>query len=238
TVCVQQAALAQTRDDGATVFTRDIAPIVFDKCAVCHHPSGSASFSLLTYSDVKRRAAQIAIVTKNRIMPPWRAESVGQFIGQHPLTDPEIDLIQRWVEGGAPEGDRRYLPDAPQWPDGWQLGTPDLILPFPSGYTLPADGSDVFRVFVIHVPVEATRYVRALEFRPGNPKVVHHADIRMDPTPASRHFDEQDPEPGYSGLLALSAAYPDGHLLGWAPGELALPLPKGLEWRLEPGTDF
>ena len=236
-LCTAQAA-AQRVPAAPVVFTRDIAPIVFDRCAICHHPSGSAPFSLLTYAEVKQRSTQIAVVTKSRFMPPWRAESAEEFIGQHPLTDHDIDLIQRWVQDGATEGDRRYLPREPQWPEGWQLGAPDLILPFPAGYTLPAVGADVFRVFVIHVPIDVTRYVRALEFRPGNTRVVHHADIRMDRTPASRMLAAQDPGQGYSGLLALSAAYPDGHLVGWAPGQLALPLPKGLEWRLEPGTDL
>jgi tetratricopeptide (TPR) repeat protein len=231
-------ATARSVPDASVIFTRDIAPIVFDRCAICHHPGGSAPFSLLTYAEVRQRATQIAVVTKSRFMPPWRAESAGEFVGQHPLTDHDIDLIQRWVREGATEGDQRYLPREPQWPDGWQLGAPDLILPFPAGYTLPAVGPDVFRVFVIHVPIDVTRYVRALEFRPGNPRVVHHADIRMDRTPASRILAAQEPEPGYGGLLALSAAYPDGHLVGWAPGQLALPLPRGLEWRLEPGTDL
>jgi tetratricopeptide (TPR) repeat protein len=233
-----QVAAAQNATTNHAVFTKDIAAIVFNKCSVCHHPGGSAPFSLLTYEDVKRHAAQIGLATKTRFMPPWRAESTGQFLGQRSLTDQEIDVIQNWVGEGAPEGDRADLPNVPQWPDGWQLGRPDLILPFPAGYTLPAEGPDVFRVFVVHVPTDSIRYVRALEFRPGNPTVVHHADIRLDPTTTSRRFDEQDPEPGYAGLLALTAAYPDGHLLGWSPGELALPVPKGLEWRLEPGTDF
>src|SRR5438309_1296817 len=126
-ICVEQPAGAQSTPNGPTSFTRDVAPILFERCAVCHHPGGSAAFSLLTYADVKQRATQIASVTKNRFMPPWRAESVGQFIGQRSLTDREIDVIQRWVQQGAPEGDRRDLPDAPLWPDGWQLGTPDLV---------------------------------------------------------------------------------------------------------------
>src|ERR1700738_1454689 len=106
-------AEARTAPDASVVFTRDIAPIVFDRCAICHHPDGSAPFSLLTYAEVKQRATQVAVVTKSRFMPPWRAESAAELIGQHPLTDREIDLIQRWVQEGAAEGDRRYLPPDP-----------------------------------------------------------------------------------------------------------------------------
>jgi tetratricopeptide (TPR) repeat protein len=220
-------------------FTKDIAPIVFSRCATCHHPDGSAPFSLLTYAEVKRRATQIALATKSRFMPPWKANAPdGEFIGQHPLTDGEIAAIQQWAEQGAVEGDPRDLPAPPASIDGWQLGKPDLVVGLSRPYTLQADGKDVFRIFVIPLPLDAARSVKGLEFRPGNPKVVHHADIRLDRTPTSRRYDDEDPAPGYDGLLARSAAYPEGHLLGWAPGQIALPLPTGLAWRLDPGTDL
>src|SRR4029077_15934709 len=77
-----------------------------------------------------------------------------------------------------------------------------------------------------------------LEFRPGDPRVVHHANIRIDRTRRSRELDEQDPEAGYEGLMANSAEYPDGHFLGWTPGQIAPLLPKGLAWLLTPGTDL
>src|SRR6202158_433628 len=159
-------------------------------------------------------------------MPPWKSETgYGEFVGQQPLTGTEIDLIQSWVDQGRLEGDARDLPPAPRWTDAWQLGKPDLVVTLARPYTLPAGGTDVFRNFVIPVPVSGTRFVRAVEFRPGNPRVVHHANILIDPTPTSRQLDEQDPEPGYQGLVALSAAYPDGHFLAWTPGAL------------EPGSD-
>jgi Flp pilus assembly protein TadD len=86
--------------------------------------------------------------------------------------------------------------------------------------------------------VTRRRFVRGLEFRPGNPKVVHHANIRIDHTTASRALDTADPAPGYSGLLAHSAQYPDGHFLGWTPGQVTPLLPKDLAWRIEGPTDL
>jgi Flp pilus assembly protein TadD len=220
-------------------YAKDIAPLLADRCAMCHHPGGPAPFSLLTYADAKRRAAQIAAGTKNRFMPPWKADpSNGPFVGQHPLRDADIEAIQRWVDGGAAEGDPRDLPPPHVWNQGWQLGTPDLVVALPQAFTLPAEGSDVFRIFTLPIPVETARFVRALEFRPGNPKVVHHANIRVDPTPASRRLDAQDPAPGYDGLIARSAIYPDGHFLGWTPGQVAPLLPTDLAWRLDRGTDL
>jgi Flp pilus assembly protein TadD len=220
-------------------YSKDVAPLLVERCGMCHHPGGPAPFSLLTYSDAKRRATQIASVTKKRFMPPWKADPAnGPFVGQQPLSDAEIQLLQRWADEGAAEGDSRDLPPARTWSEGWLLGKPDIVVTLAQPYTLTADGSDVFRIFVIPIPVDTARFVRGLEFRPGNPAVVHHANIRVDTTSASRRLDEQDPAPGYDGLIARSATYPDGHFLGWTPGQVAPLLPKDLAWRLNTHTDL
>ena len=126
---------------------------------------------------------------------------------------------------------------APEPTGGWQLGTPDLVVTLPAPFVLPADGPDVSRVFVLPLPVDRLRYVRGIEFRANNPRV-HHANIRVDATPASRQLDEQDPAPGYDGIIVRSAVYPDGHFLGWTPGQAAPLLPKGLAWTLAPSSDL
>ena len=111
----------------------------------------------------------------------------GPFVGQHPLTDAEIALIRAWVDEGAVEGDPRAVSAARRnWTEGWQLGKPDLVVTLPPPYTLPPEGTDAFRIFVLPIPVDGVRFVRGIEFRPGNPQVVHHANIRIDTTPTSR----------------------------------------------------
>src|SRR3989442_14031971 len=88
-------------------YTSDIAPLLAERCGMCHVPEGSAPFSLLTYADAKRYAAEIAAATRTRYMPPWKADlENGPFAGQRPLTDDEIDRIQESVAGGAAEGER------------------------------------------------------------------------------------------------------------------------------------
>jgi tetratricopeptide (TPR) repeat protein len=225
---------------GSPTFAKDIAPIVFAHCAPCHHPGGSAPFPLLTYSDVRPRATLVGDVTKRRSMPPWKAEPGfgGPFLNQHPLAEDQIETIQRWVASGAAEGNPGDLPRTPKITDGWQLGRPDQIVTLPQPYVLPAGGADVLRIFAIPVPLTRVRYVRGLEFHAGNSSAVHHANIRIDRTSRSRELDAQDPAPGYDGLMSNSAVYPDGHFLGWTPGQLAPLLPKGLAWRLDPGTDL
>ena len=141
------------------------------------------------------------------------------------------------VREGAIEGDATDLPPAPVWKDGWQLGHPDLVVKMPEVYTLPADGKDVYRNFVLKVLITAAHYVKAVELRPGNVRVVHHAFVKIDHTPQSRHLDEADPEPGFPGM-ATPAQMPGGQFLTWQPGRLPSVAPDGLAWRLEPGDDL
>lgn len=220
-------------------FTSDIAPLLFTRCATCHRPGGSAPFSLLTYQDARPRAAAIARLTAARTMPPWKAEpGPSPFIGQPHLSAIEIRTVERWAREGAPEGDPTHLPPRPAWSRSWQLGIPDLVLTPAETYTLPAAGSDRFRVFVLPIPVDARRYVRGLEFLPDDPRVTHHANILIDRTSTSRARHAADPTLGESGLLAATAEYPSGHLLGWTPGQPDPLLSKGLAWTLDPGTDL
>jgi tetratricopeptide (TPR) repeat protein len=191
----------------------------------------------LTYADARQHATQIAVLTAARRMPPWKPEpGYGEFAGARRLSSAEIDTIQQWVSSGAPEGDPAQLPALPRWPSTWQLGEPDLVVTLPE-YTLPAEGLDVFRNFVVPVPINGMRYVRGLEFSPGS-TAVHHANIRIDPTPASRQLDEADPQAGYEGLILNSADYPDGYFLGWTPGQIVPLAPAGFGWTLRGGTDF
>jgi mono/diheme cytochrome c family protein len=220
-------------------FTRDIAPIMFKSCASCHRSSGAAPFSLTTYDEVRRRATQVAAVTRSRFMPPWKVEpGVSHFVGQDPLSDAQINLIETWVNSGTPQGEAAAMPPRPDWSDGWLLGKPDLIVKPSRPFTLQAQPTDAFRIFAIRLPVSKRTYVRGIEFHPGNSTVVHHANIRIDRTAATRQLDDADPLPGYDGLMPRSAEYPDGHFLGWTPGQVAPLVPPDLAWALEPGSDL
>jgi len=225
-------------------FTKDVAPIVYKNCAACHREGESAPFALLSYEDVQAHAEQIADITKDRIMPPWLPTGGHEkFAGSRRLSDEEIDVFRRWVDGGEKMGNPADLPPPPRWTSGWQLGEPDLIIQMPEVYTLDAvapgtDGPDVFRNFVIPIPGNKTRYVRAIELRPGNKKIVHHASMFIDQTRSARRLDEADPGPGFSGMDVGEATYPDGHFLGWTPGKMPDYGVEGISWRLEPGSDL
>ena len=220
-------------------YSEHIAPIVLQHCAACHRPGEAAPFSLLTYSDVRSRAQLIGAAVSGRVMPPWKPEpDVLSFVGERGLSTGHIRLIQEWIAQGAVEGDPSKIPPAPAWPEGWRLGQPDLIVKLPEPYLLKAAGADELRNFVVPIPVGERRFVRGIEFRPADPRVLHHATMRIDQTQASRRLDENDPQPGYHGILAPDARYPDGHFLAWTPGQLRPLAEDGSGWRLEPGSDL
>lgn len=152
------------------------------------------------------------------------------------MTDDEIAAIADWSEDGAPEGDRSELPRPPALSDGWQLGLPDLIVGMPAPYRLAPGGPDRIRTFVLPVPVQSLRWVNAWEFHFSNEQVVHHATLLLDQTHASHDLDERDPEPGYEGVIALSARNPEGFFLGWTPGQSPSTAAEGSAWPLEPGS--
>src|SRR5262249_9903276 len=166
---------------GSPTFNRDVAPLVFKNCAACHRPGEVAPFSLLTYADVKKRAGLIKKATASRFMPPWKPlPGHGEFRAARRLRAEQLALLARWGDGGTVEGDPQDRPPAPTFPAGWQLGQPDVLVTLPKASTVPAEGADVYRNFAIPFRVPAGKYLRAVEFRPSNRKVVHHALLGFD----------------------------------------------------------
>jgi tetratricopeptide (TPR) repeat protein len=228
-------AAAQSRP---VTFTNDVGPLIYRHCATCHRPGGSSSIDLLSYAAARAHARQIVELTASRRMPPWQPEpGWGTFDGDRRLSSGEVGIFERWLDEGLVEGDPRALPAMPTYPAGWELGTPDLVLTIPE-YTLRADGPDMFRNFVVGVPGDRLRYVRAWEFHPGNPRAVHHATMQVDTTATSRRYDESDSESGYEGLIAPSARAPDGFFLDWAPGHRPNVAVPGTAWPLPAGSDL
>jgi len=222
-------------------FNRHIAPIVFHYCAPCHHPGEAGPFPLLVYSDAKARAQQIAAVTSTRFMPPWLPEPQAlRFADVLRLSDEQIALIQWWVEQGAVEGAPADLPPGPQFVTGWQLGQPDQIIEAAKAFTVPATGSDMYWNFVFRTPVDRTRWVKAMEIRPGDKRVVHHANILVDRSQSARQ-QEKGPGAGFPGMelkIESETFDPDSHFFFWKPGTVLKPEPEGMALRLDKDTDL
>ena len=221
-------------------FTQHVAPIFQAHCIACHQPNGHAPFALTTYDDARSRAQLIANATQSRRMPPWLPNQGNhRFVGERILSDRELNIVKTWVAQGAPRGDGEASLAVPPTMAEWPLGNPDLIVEMPETYTLADTGRDVFRNFVLPIPIDSLRYVRAIDLQPGDHRVVHHVVMSVDSTDTSRQEDARDAEPGYDGMFSRSAARPpSGFYLGWTPGRVPKAQPEGMAWPLVPGTDI
>ena len=210
-------------------FNKDVAPILFERCAGCHRPGEVAPFALLSFGDASKRAAQIAELTTKREMPPWKADPGStHFADERRLTDDEVATIRRWSESGATEGDPADLPHLPRFTEGWQLGEPDLIARMPDPYTLAASGDDEYRCFVLPVEIPAGKYIKSIEYRPSNRKIVHHAVLTSMPhDQAVAKLAKGDGKSFLSGLAAPGRML-SGPLSIWTPGMVPHFLPGDL----------
>ena len=236
------AAAAVMPAANTVTFTETIAPIVYQNCVTCHRPGEAAPFSLISYEDVKKRGALIATVTKARYMPPWHAaHAYGEFAEERRLTDAQIAEFGEWVNQGMPQGDPAKMPRLPQFPDGWHLGKPDLVLEMPTGFDLPASGPDIYRNFVIPTHLTEDRWVRAVEFHPSARKVVHHVLYAYVDGGALAKVDGADGRPGFGGMGSIGmtpGGSNSGGLGGWAVGATPIFMPEGLALPLPKGSDF
>ncbi len=222
---------------GTPTFTEHVAPIIFQNCASCHRPGEIGPFPLLTFEDVRKRARQIAEVTETKFMPPWHAESGHlEFLNPRVLSDKQIAILRRWNEAGAPEGDPKKLPRLPEFPEGWQLGKPDLVLKMDQPFELYAEGKDIYRNFVFPLNLPGDKWVRAVEFRPSARSIVHHALFFLDVSGAAREADAADSEPGFQEKGRVARQFtPVG---GWAVGSNVRVLPDGLAYRYPKDADL
>jgi hypothetical protein len=192
-----------------------------------------APFPLLAYQDAGKRARLIATVTAKRYMPPW-LPTAPHFLHEMKLTDAEISVLARWAELGAPEGNPAVAPAPPASSDGWQLGQPEMEAEMRGPASIPAEGPDQYRCFAIPAPSPKDRWVRALDIRPGNAKVVHHVILFQDTTRTARQRDEGAGYPcfGTPGFL------PARGLGGWTPGAQAARMPDGIPELLHANADL
>ncbi len=211
-------------------FTKEIGPLLHEKCASCHRPGEAGPFSLLTYEDASRKAKTIVRVVEERSMPPWHAVS-GQvpFLHDRRLSEDEIKMMAAWVEAGMPRGEGAD-PVPPRFPEGWTLGEPDIVLTMPEGYPVPAEGSDIYRNFALKLRLPEDKWVKAVELRPSARAVVHHSLFFLDNTGTSLAQDGKDGKPGFKGMGFRRAGSLGGYVPGatvqFLPADYAMAMPK------------
>lgn len=223
---------------GKATYASHTAKIINDHCIECHRPGEVAPFSLIGYENSKKWAPMIAQVAESRKMPPWKAvEGYGEFHDANRLTPLEIETLKQWNLDGAPRGDSKLEPKIPSFSSEWTLGTPDVVLEPAGDFKVKADGNDVYRNFAIKTNFTETKWVRAMDVRPGNKRVVHHVIGFLDEQGRSlaRETAQKDGQPGYSSFGGVGFT-PNGSLGGWAPGSRARFTPDGTAFELKPGT--
>ncbi|MSR61173.1 MAG: redoxin domain-containing protein [Planctomycetes bacterium] len=210
-------------------YARDVAPILQRRCQACHRPGQVGPFSLLGYDDAKGRAKMIAQVVEGGVMPPWNADARydGVFANERKLTGPEKETLLRWIAAGTPRGNPADEPKPLTWPEGWRIGTPDLVLtpetvvetrePFPAeGYAVPREGVIDYQYFTAETHFAEDRWIQAMEVHPGARDVVHHVLIAI--SVPGRGVDE-------SSYLSV-----------YVPGDTPSVYPQGYAKRLPAGA--
>ncbi len=207
---------------GRVTYCRDVAPILQRRCQTCHRPGGVGPLSLTQYKEARGWAAMIREVVSEGRMPPWHADPrYGHFANDPSLSKDEKDRLFRWIDAGCPEGDGADLPPAPRFSDGWQIGTPDLVVPIPEPFTVPAEGVVEYQYIEVDPGFREDRWVQAAEVRPGNRAVVHHCNVFLRP-PGNRDLAEQ-------GALGSTC------LVAMAQGTPPMVLPEGMAKRIPAG---
>jgi mono/diheme cytochrome c family protein len=226
-------------------FSKDVAPILYKNCTSCHRPGEIGPMSLLTYSSARPYAKAIRDEISDRTMPPWHAEAPhGTFLNERSLTDGERDILIQWATNGAPEGNPKDLPAPPKYEDGWSIGKPDLVLEMTEDYKVPAEGVIQYEYFYIPTNFSEPKWVQAIEVRPGNRKVVHHALLFHKAAPdmprgipvLQLNREQMALPPSKPGTHPARRDQIPGRLIAtYAPGTNPQMFPAGTALRLEPG---
>ena len=175
-------------------FAKDVAPILYSRCATCHRPGEVAPMSLMSYTEVRPWVRAIKAKVVSRQMPPWSAEGEpGKWHNDRRLTQAEIDKLVAWVDAGAPRGDDSGVPGPPQFAAGWNHPSgkpPDLIIEAPE-LKVPADGETPWQNVYVKLPFQGDVWVEGAQVLPGNRPVVHHIVVTSTTLPAEATIDAE-----------------------------------------------
>src|SRR5215471_2708011 len=198
------ATTISVQGPSSVTFKKDVLPILQKNCQTCHRAGQAAPMSFLTYKDTRpwAKAMKAAVVTRK--MPPWFADpQFGHFLNDHSLKQREIDIIAKWADTGAAEGDAKDASPPVKWPEGWQI-EPDIVVQGPT-YNVPAHTkNDVVEWVSVTVPTGFTKdtWITSVQIKPEHPAVTHHICLGFNPhTPDIKYFEPvwQDKERGQDG---------------------------------------
>jgi Copper type II ascorbate-dependent monooxygenase, C-terminal domain len=231
-------------------FERDVVPILQKHCQSCHRPGEIGPMSLLSYKDVRPWAKAIRDAVLLREMPPWGADlKHGRFRNDRSMSQREIEMIVGWVDGGARQGDPKDAPPAREFASGWRIGQPDVIFEIPKDFHVPPTGTVPYQWIIVPTGFTEDKWVKAVEVRPGNPAVVHHAVVyAREPEsnyargyPRGEFFDYIPVlarKPRAKDRTMLTPVDEPNHLQAWAPGADPVVLGPGQARLIKAGSDI
>ena len=223
-------AQAQT---GPITYAEHIGPLIYNHCSSCHHAGDVAPFELMSYQDAVTHAHTIGVSTASGYMPPWKADpGFSHFLDENVLNAAEKQQITDWVNNGMPRGNVALEPAPPTFAPGSTLGTPDMVVSMSQAFVHQGNGQDMYQVFVLPVLLPVDRDLKAIEFRPGNRSIVHHAIIAIDTTGRARARDLAQPGPGYTSFGGFGFTPTIDNLAGYVPGARARAFPPGMSKKL------
>ncbi len=225
--CIIGRVLISGGDETRTVtFHNQISRILQSNCASCHRAGEIGPFELNHYEEVAGWAGMIQEVVNEGRMPPWHASPEhGTFSNDCRLSPDEVEMINTWVESGAPAGNPADAPQSRTWATGWQIGEPDLIVPMDRrSFRVPATGTVEYKYFEVDPGFTEDKWVSAAECRPGNRAVIHHIIVGIR---GQGEFGEGVHSELQSDWIAATA-----------PGSPPMRLPDGYAKRIPAGSNL
>jgi hypothetical protein len=173
-VVVFAAASTLTAAPSVT-FYKDVLPIMQSRCQECHRDGEIAPMAFTTYKEVRPWAKAIREVVQTKKMPPWFADpAYGHFSNDRSMSDQEVKTFVNWVDEGAEEGSPQDAPTARDWPSGWGIPKPEMVVSMPSAFEVPASGKVDYQYIVVPTGLKEDKWVQMVEARPSARSVVHH----------------------------------------------------------------
>jgi hypothetical protein len=218
------AAGAFAAESAVPTFSKDVAPILNERCVSCHRPGEAAPMSLRTYNETRPWAKSIKQQVASRVMPPWHADpTIDTFANSRRLTDAEVATVVKWVDAGAPEGNPKDLPKAPEFTQGWAIGKPDVVVDSGVDFKIPATGVVPYQFFKVDPGFKEDTWIQSIEVRPTQRAQVHHilVFVQEGDKPTTRAGEQ------FSNML-----------IGYAPGVPTLTWDTDTAFLIKAGSTF
>lgn len=216
-----------------------VADIIYTHCTSCHRPGEIGPMPFTNYQEASAYASMISFTVQTGYMPPWQPDpAYSHLLDERVMSQQEVQTIVDWVQQGALRGDPATEPPMPQYPSGSQLGEPDTVISMAQSYLHLGNNQDLYRVFVLPTNLNTEKKIKAIEFRPGNKTIVHHAILGIDVTGQGRALDSLAPGYGYTQFFGFGFSPTEDNWYGWAPGASAKYFPANIGKNLPAGADI